>query len=361
MLWIARRALQKALACTLFTGLCGCVGVASDNPAPSSPISGSGITAKPIVIAHRGASAYLPEHTLPAKALAHALKADFIEQDVVLSRDGVPVVLHDIHLDATTNVADLFPDRRRSDGHFYAIDFDLKELRELRAHERRQANGDAVFPDRFPSATGLSGIPTLEEEILLIEGLNRTRAHQAGLYIEMKGSAFHRDAGWDLPAAVLAVLERTGWSERKDQVFLQSFEPDALKHLKDKLGTSLPLIQLIGENAWQEDGAVDYDAMRTDAGLAEVSRYADGIGPWLMQLYLGAQDDGKAVLSDLATRAKAQGLLLHPYTFRADQLPPGISDFAELHALFFEELGVDGIFSDFPDLSVEFRDQSVER
>ncbi|GAB5415671.1 MAG: glycerophosphodiester phosphodiesterase [Congregibacter sp.] len=312
--------------------------------------------AKPIVIAHRGASAYLPEHTLPAKALAHALGADFIEQDVVLTSDGIPVVLHDIHLEATTDVSAVFPNRQRGDGHFYAIDFSLAELRELRAQERIGPSGEAVFPLRFPHGPGLSGIPTLEEEIRLIEGLNRTRAHQAGLYIEMKGSAFHAAAGMDLPAAVLDVLKRTGWSERADDVFLQSFEPDALKHLKYGLKTELPLIQLIGENAWQEDGGVDFDAMRTDAGLREVREYADGIGPWLMQLYLGKSADGEAKLSELAARAKAAGLALHPYTFRADQLPDGIESFEELHQLFFVELAVDGIFSDFPDLSVAFRD-----
>jgi glycerophosphoryl diester phosphodiesterase len=314
-------------------------------------------TERPIIIAHRGASGYLPEHTLPAKALAHALGADFIEQDVVLSRDGIPVVLHDIHLDSTTDVAERFPGRSRGDGHYYAIDFSLAELRTLRAHERRNADGSVVFAGRFPRGPGLSGIPTLAEEIALIEGLNKTRDHQAGLYIEMKGTAFHQAAGQDLPAAVMAVLRDTGWDQRRDQVFLQSFEPAALRYLKDELHTVLPLIQLIGENSWQEDGAIDYEAMRSDEGLDRVAEYADGIGPWVMQLYSGPDSEGQPRLTDLATRAKARGLLVHPFTFRADELPPGIDSFATLHRLFFVELGVDGIFSDFPDLSRSFSEQ----
>lgn len=305
-----------------------------------------------IVIAHRGASGYLPEHTLPAKALAHAMGADFIEQDVVLSRDGIPIVLHDIYLDSTTDVAQRFPDRARDDGRYYAIDFSLVELRKLRAHERRGADGTAVFKGRFPLGQGLSGIPTLAEEIALIEGLNRSRGKRTGLYIEMKGSAFHRQHGQDLPAAVLAALREAGWERRQDQVFLQSFEPEALRYLKYELKTSLPLIQLIGENAWQEDGGVDFDALRSNEGLDAIADYAVGIGPWMMQIYRGANDVGEPQLTDLVARAHARGLLVHPYTFRADELPPGVDSFEALHQLFIGDVGVDGIFSDFPDRSV---------
>jgi len=134
-----------------------------------------------------------------------------------------------------------------------------------------------------------------------------------------------------------------------------------LRQLKYQLHTTLPLIQLIAENAWNESGNVDYDAMRTDAGLDRVAEYADGIGPWLMQLYTGVDDQGSAQLTDLASRAKQRGLLMHPYTFRADQLPPGIKDFEELHRIFFEDLGVDGVFSDFPDRSRTLSEQSRQR
>jgi glycerophosphoryl diester phosphodiesterase len=314
-------------------------------------------TEAPIIIAHRGASGYLPEHTLPAKAVAHAMGADFIEQDVVLSSDGVPVVLHDIHLEATTDVAERFSSRCRDDGHYYAIDFSLAEIRSLRARERRGADGQPVFAGRFPDASGNFSVPTLAEEIALIDGMNRSRGTEIGLYIEMKDTAFHWQEGQDLPAAVLQVLRETGWDRRREHVFLQSFEPMALRHLRDELATELPLIQLIGDNAWVPDGRVDFDHLRSDAGLDEIASYADGIGPWLMQLYTGPSPDGQPQLTDLVERAHARGLLVHPYTFRADQLPPGIADFASLHRLFLVELGVDGVFTDFPDLSVELRDR----
>ncbi|MEM6545779.1 MAG: glycerophosphodiester phosphodiesterase [Pseudomonadota bacterium] len=310
--------------------------------------------AEPIAIAHRGASGYLPEHTLPAKALAHAQGAHFIEQDVVLSKDGVPVVLHDIHLESTTNVASMFPGRSRDDGHFYAIDFSLTELKQLHAHERRNADGTAVFPNRFPLGPGLSQVPTLLEEIQLIDGLNRTRDHKAGLYIELKGFAFHKAEGQDLAATVLNVLDATGWADRSDAVYLQSFEPDALRYLRSGLGTQLPLIQLIGENDWAEDGEVDFTAMRSEEGLAAVAEYAQGIGPWVMQLYLGRESTGGYRLSDLARRAHEHGLLVHPFTLRADQLPPGLKDFQELHQVLFDRIGVDGVFTDFPDQTIAF-------
>ncbi|CAN0604775.1 unnamed protein product, partial [Ectocarpus sp. 12 AP-2014] len=131
-------------------------------------------------------------------------------------------------------------------------------------------------------------------------------------------------------------------------------------YLKNELGTRLPLIQLIGENAWQEDGAVDYDAMRTPAGLEDVSTYADGIGPWLMQLYQGRDEAGNPRLTDLAQRARALGLAVHPYTARADQLPPGIASFDDLHEILFVDLGVDGIFTDFPDRSRALRDILID-
>jgi glycerophosphoryl diester phosphodiesterase len=310
---------------------------------------------QPIVIAHRGASGYLPEHTLPAKALAHAMGADFIEQDVVLTADGVPIVLHDIHLDATTDVASVFPQRARADGRYYAIDFKLAEIRQLRAHERRAAPGsaEAAFAQRFPLQAGLSGVPTLAEEIALIAGLDRSRGTRTGLYIELKASAFHRAAGMDLGGAVLEVLEQTGYAQASDRVFLQSFEPEALRALKAR-GTPLPLIQLIGDNSWAEDGEVDYDALRTDAGLAETARYAAGIGLWLMHIYLGRNASGNPMLSELVQRAHAHGLLVHPYTFRRDQLPPEVNSYSELLELFVHKAGVDGLFTDFPDLTRQF-------
>lgn len=158
-----------------------------------------------IVIAHRGASGYLPEHTLAAKAAAHAMGADYIEQDVVLSKDGVPMVLHDIHIDTVTDVADIFPDRARADGRFYAIDLTLDELKQLAVMERADEDGGQVFPDRFPRGASTFRVPTLAEEIELIQGMNLSTGREAGIYPEIKRPAWHRAQGQDISAIVLAV------------------------------------------------------------------------------------------------------------------------------------------------------------
>ena len=148
-------------------------------------------TSGPIVIAHRGASGYLPEHTLTAKAVAHAMGANYIEQDVVLSRDGTPIVLHDIHLDSTTDVARRFPGRSRADGRYYAIDFDLQEILQLRVHERTRLEparaGQAVFPERFPAEPALFRVPTLFEEITMLDGLDSSRGLRHRSWLSNRG------------------------------------------------------------------------------------------------------------------------------------------------------------------------------
>ncbi len=317
------------------------------------------LKAQPLVIAHRGASGYLPEHTLAAKALAHAMGADYIEQDVVLTADGVPIVLHDIYLESTTDVEQVFPDRARADGRYYAIDFSLAEIKQLSAHERtnREAGNQrrAVYPDRYPLQVPFLPVPTLEEEILLIAGLDASRERRTGLYIELKAPNFHLREGQDMAAAILSVLERTGYAALSEQVFLQCFDDATLRSLKSK--TDLPLIQLIAENDWGEDSNVDYDALRSDSGLDDIATYADGIGPWIMQLYLGRDDNGKARTTDLVERAHARGLVVHPYTIRQDQLPSGIDTIDALHNILFVQLKVDGAFTDFPDLTRQFIDQ----
>lgn len=312
--------------------------------------------ADPLVIAHRGASAYLPEHSLEAKALAHAMGADYLEQDVVLSRDGVPVVLHDIHLEPTTDVEQRFPGRARDDGRFYALDFDLAELRTLQLHERsyRDDHGAerAYYPQRFPLGQGSFRMPTLREEIEMIDGLNRSTGRNAGLYIELKAPNWHSAAGYDITAAVMAVLEDTGYDDQPGLVFLQCFDDATLRRLKAEYETPLPLIQLIGENDWGEDGSVDYSAMQTDAGLAGVARYAAGIGPWIPQVVTVEGSELRS--TGLAERARRHGLQVHPYTLRADRLPRGVADTDSLHRALFVQAGVDGLFSDFPDLTAAF-------
>lgn len=311
-------------------------------------------TTRPIVIAHRGASGYLPEHTLAAKALAHAMGANFLEQDVVLSRDGTAIVLHDIHLDSTTDVAERFPGRARRDGRFYAIDFDIAEIQQLRVHERTHLGatqgGHAVYPQRFPAQLALFDVPTLEDEISMLAGLDHSRSCRTGLYIELKSPNWHQSQGLDLSSAVLGVLDKTGYSQRPEQVFLQCFDDQTLQQLRGRLKTPLPMIQLIGENSWGEDSAVDYGYLRTPAGLDYVASYAQGIGPFLPHIYLGRSASGAPRLSTLVNDAHTRGLQVHPYTFRRDELPAGIESFTQLLDIFVRQAGVDGLFTDFPDL-----------
>lgn len=307
----------------------------------------------PILIAHRGASGYVPEHTLLAVTAAHVMGADFIEQDIVLSKDGVPMVLHDIHLDSTTNVAQLFPNSARADGRWYAIDFTLAQLKTLSVGERRQADGTAVFAKRFPQTSLALRIPTLAEEIELIQGLNASRTKDAGLYIEFKSPGFHRAGGYDIAAAVLAVLTDYGLNHRAAKVYLQCFDDATLKALHASGRTPLPLIQLIADPSWGEDSAVDYNWLRTPEGLAAVAAYADGIGPWIEQLFTAP--DGS--VDDLVAKAHAEGLVVHPYTLRADDLGLDASSFDALQRRVFIDAKADGAFSDFSDLTREFIDR----
>jgi glycerophosphoryl diester phosphodiesterase len=299
------------------------------------------------VIAHRGASGYLPEHTLEGAAMAHGMGADYIEQDVVLTRDDVLIVLHDLYLDAVTDVAERYPGRARADGRHYAIDFTLEEIRHLRVHERTGPDGEPAFPERFPHESGLFRVPTLEEEIVLIQGLNRSTGRNVGLYIEPKAPAWHQLEGKDLMAAVLALLADHGLTRADDKVLLQSFDFDALRRAHEEFGTKLGLVQLIGENDWQES-PTDFGFLQTEAGLREVARFAQGIGPWLPQV-IDIKDDGSVAISPLTALAQSLGLFVHAYTLRAEHLPPALGGMPEVVRVLAEDVRLNGVFTDQPD------------
>lgn len=311
-------------------------------------------SSRPIVIAHRGASGYLPEHTLEAKAYAHAVGADFLEQDVVLTRDGVPIVLHDIHLDTVSDVAHKFPGRQRQDGRYYAIDFTWEEVQQLRACERfKPATGKAVYPTRFPVGQSRFSIPSLQEELEFISGLNTSTGRNAGIYTELKQPKFHHEAGQDISRIVLEILTRTGWDKDKSLVFIQCFEPAETRRLKEELGCQLPLIQLLGEDKWLELVKAGRVA-ELEQELQIVHEYADGIGPALGHLLLSRQPDGFVRTSPLVEASHKHQLRVHPWTIRADDLPKEVTSLSELHEVLFTQLGVDGAFSDHPDLTVNF-------
>ncbi|NBR07711.1 MAG: glycerophosphodiester phosphodiesterase [Planctomycetes bacterium] len=302
------------------------------------------IAGEKIIIAHRGASGYLPEHTLEAAAMAHAMGADYIEPDVVLSKDGIPVVLHDIHLDTVTNVARVFPDRKRTDGRYYALDFTVKELKQLEVTERfSPKTGKAIYPSRFPISQSSFQIPTMEEEIQLVQGLNKSTRKNVGIYPEIKAPSWHKKQGFDSSKAILEVLYKYGYRTNNDKCFVQCFEFDEVKRLRTELKWQGKLIQLTGEK----------DSLLEPMGLREVARFADGIGPPL-QVIISGNSQETLKITDFVKTAHAAGLKVHPYTIRLDTLPKYVSSAQELFKLYLVDANVDGIFTDFPDEGAKF-------
>lgn len=306
-----------------------------------------------VVIAHRGASGVLPEHTREALVMGHGMGADYIEVDVVASRDGELFVLHDLTLEATTNVRQLFPRRKRADGRYYAIDFSAAELKRLQVHERVHPESSApVFPERFNHKNPtIFRMPTLDEQVDLLNGLNESRQKKTGLYLEIKSSEFHQQNKIDLVDLVAKKLASFSLSDTGMEVIIQSFNPNDLKRLRAEEGARYPLVQLIAENSWQETSA-DYAQMVTASGVAEIATYADGLGPWIYQLLRPESD--QVVVTQLGRYAKKNGLFIHSYTARSDALPPFAKSYTELMELLFLGVQVDGIFTDQPDEAVRF-------
>lgn len=307
---------------------------------------------KPLVIAHRGASGYLPEHTLQATAMAHGFNVDYIEPDIVLTKDDIPIVLHDIYLDKTTNVSDVFPKRKRRDGRYYAIDFTFAEINKLSVHERQGEDGNR-YARRFPFQKSSFKIPSLVEYIELIQGMNKSRSKNIGIYIEFKNPKFHREQGKDIVGTMMTVLDQHGYIWGDLPIYIQCFDPSYLKEIRAKYGKRIKLVQLIADNSWAET-EVDYDQMMTEKGIAEVATYADAIGPWIYQLLKPDNEKTDYDITELNDFAKKYKLAVHPYTFRVDELPPFVDSKEELLDLLFDDLRVDGLFTDFPDVVLDY-------
>ena len=349
----------------------------------------------PLVIGHRGGgNGYLPEHTLAAYALGIELGADYIEADLVATKDGHLIARHEPNISQTTNVGDLpaFAARRRTillDGvpetGFFTSDFTLAEIRKIRAIQ--------AFPERGTQWDGQFGIPTLPEIIELLKRKSKEKGRRIGLYLETKHPTYHQRIGLPLEDRMLAVLGKAGLNHHDAPVFIESFETANLRYLNQR--TSLHLVQLADGAEVDPSGnpvftppldkpydwvvsnrAGNFGDLLTPTGLAEVATYADGIGPWKPFIRSsrctlvngicadlngdGLVNDADRVLlppSDLVQRAHALGLTVHPFTFRSEQRRLA-SDFAGKPAaeyLMFYELGVDGVFSDFVDDAVAAR------
>ena len=331
---------------------------------------------KKLIIAHRGASGYLPEHTLAAKAMAHAMNADYIEQDVVMTKDDHLVVLHDPYLDRVTNVMEVFPNRSRlvfGQQRWLAIDFTLMEIKQLKMTEGFTLDPDtnkkiAGYPNRFPLFKSSFQVATLQEEIELIQGLNYSSGKDIGIYVEIKSPWFHHNEGKDISKLTLQILKQYGYTNKSDKAFVQCFDPDETRRINDELmpelAMDLKLVQLIAETSWNEtmrlkDGkliAYNYDWMFKPDAMSKIAEYADAIGPWKAMLVSTKSTTDKLIINDMVENAHQQGMKVHPYTFRKDpsRIPVYASSFENLLDIFLYQIGVDGIFTDFPDLAVNF-------
>jgi glycerophosphoryl diester phosphodiesterase len=353
--------------------------------------------AAPIVIGHRGGgSGYLPEHTLEAYALGIELGADYVEPDLVATKDGRLIARHEPNMINTTNVKDLpqFASRKRtavidgaSEEGFFASDFTLAEIKTIRAVQPL-AERDQRFNGQFE-------IPTLEEVIEFVKRKSREKDRTIGIYPETKHPTYHQKIGLALEDRLVDALKRAGWNRRSAPVFIQSFETANLKYLRSR--TPVKLVQLVDADDVNLDGSLAFNApydkpydwvvsgraglfkdLLTPAGLAEVKTYADGIGPWKPYLQSSAgtdaNKDGKAddingdglvndadrkllPPTDIVANAHRLGLLVHPFTFRNEQRRLASDDKGNPinEYLRFYELGVDGLFSDFADTAFAAR------
>jgi glycerophosphoryl diester phosphodiesterase len=338
--------MKYMLSLLLAAVLCACS--SAESRAMQKPLEG-----KAIIIAHRGASGERPEHTIAAYKLAIEQGADFIEPDLVLTRDGVLVARHENEISETTDVAGHteFADRRTTkiiDGQqmvgWFTEDFTLAELKKLRAKERlpqlRKAN--MQFDGRFE-------IPTFEEILAL------AKEHGVGVYPETKHPSYFASIGLPHEAPLLALLKKFGHVEKSAPVFIQSFEVGNLQALRGK--TKVRLVQLLDEKGSPPDRSdLSYPAMATPEGLKAIAAYADGIGPnkalVIPRNLLGNLGEPTNLVAD----AHALGLAVHPWTFRRENYflplsqksgidPRGIGD-VETEMRAYLATGIDGLFSD---------------
>jgi glycerophosphoryl diester phosphodiesterase len=352
----------------------------------------------PLLIAHRGASGYLPEHTLEAYRLAIAQGADVIEPDLISTKDGVLIARHDPNLIASTDVASRpeFADRKRVDWPvdgerqtgWFAHDFTLAEIKTL---------GTMITdPERPQENNGKFRIATLQEIIDLAKTQSAKLGRTVLVYPETKNPSYHRDLGLPLEDKLIAALDAAGWNSRSAPVFVQSFEPSSLKEMRRK-GLKTRVVQLVdGDTIDLKTGKITYAIpfdrpydwctsgdtrlfadMVTPAGLAEIKTYADGIGVWKPYVVpvrgrvdaagqlVDVNGDGKVDLRDAATQtptslvteAHSQGLFVHVFTFRNEkrQLASSYRDDPQAEYLQLFRLGVDGVFSEFPDTAAMAR------
>lgn len=300
---------------------------------------------KPLVVAHRGASGHLPENTRESFCLGVGMGAEGVEFDIVLSRDGMPVILHDFYLEALTDVREVFPGRERDDGHCWVMDFTWEELQRLRVLPRRDKKGNRSLPGRYDGGDRFR-IPSLDEVLTLFRGLERVLDRTLTLFAELKAPGRHVREGLDLPRVAMETLDCHGYSGAGDRCWVVCIESGELKRMRHQLGCELKMLQILGVSEWEGvPGNMEY--LRTTEGIKEIAGFAQGIGPWC-PLFFEPRD--RRSPAPFLAGARARGLEVHPFTFARDLAPP--ADFASLREwvhYFAGELKVDGLIADHPD------------
>ncbi|BAY21627.1 glycerophosphoryl diester phosphodiesterase [Calothrix sp. NIES-2100] len=312
----------------------------------------------PIIIGHRGASGYRPEHTLAAYELAIDLGADYIEPDLVITKDGVLIARHENEISETTDIAQHpeFAQRQTTkiiDGEsktgWFTEDFTLSELKTLRAKERiPQVRSQNTNYD------GLFTIPTLQEIINLAQTKSIAVGRTIGIYPETKHPTYFQSIGLPLEDTLLATLQANGYQGANAPIFIQSFEVSNLKYLATK--TDLPLVQLLNNTGKPYDFIVNnvdcsYADLTTKSGLQEIAEYAQAIGVHKNMIVPIDSNKKLHFPTSLVTDAHAASLLVHAWTFRNEDffLPLDFQGNPQKEYELFFSLGVDGVFSDFPD------------
>ncbi|CAF0759780.1 unnamed protein product [Adineta ricciae] len=311
---------------------------------------------RPLVIGHRG-SAYLPELTLETQSMGHALHSDMIEIDVCLSRDNQLLVVHDLYLNAVSNVGNLYPNRNRSDGYHYVIDFDLAELRRLTIHERTiPFTNTQVYPSRFPSSSSIPfSLSTLNETLELLLGLRRSTNQQYQLLIEIKNPEYHSQYNRSISEILLSTLAAYNLTELTDPIVIQTFHIEELIHIRKNHGSRLRLVALLTWN-WLNESSSDYDFYRSEQGLQNLSWIVQGIAP-NMELLVNFDSNGSIIdMTNLTSLAHKYQLAVYPWTFRYDTYK---GNFKELIDFFHRKVQVDGFITSQPDLVIKLLEQTT--
>ena len=367
--------LESLMKCRLSVRQCLLVGVMTGVSVAASAKEWNTLTGEPpLVIAHRGASGYMPDHTLAGYIKAVELGADFIEPDLVSTKDGVLIARHEPNLKDTTDIATrpefaMYERVEKVDGReekgWFASDLTLAQIKTLRAKQPR-ADRSAAFDGQFE-------IPTFEEILQLREKLSKQYKREIGVYPETKHPAWHAEKGLGFEAGLVALLDKYNLNRVDAPVFIQSFELTNLKALKAM--TDVKKVYLIDGDYVAADGSVltirpydfvkqgdvrTYEDMLSDANLKEIAQVVQGIGPWKVYIASYKTESGKTTrlpANNFIARAHAAGLAVHPFTFRNEAKHLTSGDMGEPYheyALYFQ-LGVDGVFSDYTDKAVAAR------